>query len=79
MSQPRRARPITVEQLSALTTARLLAYRNRLLTLEESVESSDWTRTQLAACDPALMYFKTDPRWQPLYEAVRQELARRPS
>ena len=79
MHLPRRARPICVERISTLTTARLLAYRDRLLTLEESVDLSDWNPTELTACDPALIYFKSDPRWQPLYDEVRQELARRPT
>lgn len=61
-----------------MTTARLLAYRDRLLTLEEGVELSDYNARELASCDPQLMYFKTDPRWRPLYESIREELARRP-
>jgi len=76
---PRRhARPIEPKQLSVLTTPRLLAYRNRLLRLETSAELSDFAPTELMSCDPQLMYFKTDARWRPLYEAVLRELARRP-
>ena len=74
----RHVRPIPVERLSTLTTPRLLAYRDRLLSLEESVEASDiqfdW---ELHALNPELMYFKSDARWLELYAAVKAELSRR--
>ena len=74
----RHVRPIPVSRLASLTTPRLLAYRNRLLSLEESVELSDVQDVaELADLDPDLLYFKSDLRWISLYDAVKLELARR--
>jgi hypothetical protein len=77
---PRHVRPMAVERLSDLTSARLLAYRDKLLSLEESAEASDCAADELARLDAGLIYFKTDPRWEVLHASVVRELdARRSS
>ena len=73
----RAVKAIAEEQLVTLTTQRLLAYRDRLLGLEDSAETSDLDPAELAALDRSLLHFKTDPRWGDLYDAVKRELARR--
>jgi hypothetical protein len=57
---------------------RLLACRDELLKLEESVAKSDvQSDSELAAFDAARIYSKSDPRWLPLYQALKAELTRR--
>lgn len=65
---PRTVKPITRHRLETLTTERLLAYRNKLLSLEASLEQSDWNPEELRGIDPSLIVFKSDPRWSILYE-----------
>lgn len=74
MTLPRRLKPLSPIELSHLTVARLLAYRKQALSLENSVESSDYG-DQVDALDQAYIWFKEDPRWQPLYDAILAELA----
>jgi hypothetical protein len=73
----RAVKPIAEEHFATLTTQRLLAYRDRLLGLEDSAETSDVDRAEVAALDRSLLHFKADPRWVGLYDAVKRELARR--
>ena len=56
----RHLRPLLAEQVHSLPTARLLAYRNRMLELEDSIETSDIQGSELAVLDPTLIYFKSD-------------------
>ena len=74
---PRGVSPISLDQLKALPTPRLLAYRDRLLALEESYELSDWTQVNRKEADPDRLYFKADPRWQRLYAELKAILAGR--
>jgi hypothetical protein len=74
---PRSVRPLEPDQLAALTTARLLAYRDKLLALEESAELSDWEPHELAALDPTKVYFKDDLRWQHAYAELNAVLGER--
>ncbi len=67
---PRSVRPIDEQLLTRLPAKRLLAYRNRLLSLEESPELSDWETFEIADLDPAFIWFKSDPRWRDLYDQV---------
>ncbi|MEM6275245.1 MAG: hypothetical protein AAF735_08405 [Myxococcota bacterium] len=47
------------------------------MSLEDTVAGSDWAPERLAALDPELIYFKEDPRWVALHEALKSELASR--
>jgi len=76
MVLPRRIRPLTAAELEHLTEDRLLAYRKQALSLENSLAASDYTNLA-DSLDPAYIWFKDDPRWQPLYDAVLEELNRK--
>ena len=73
----RHVRPIPIEQLDELTTERLLAYRDKLLALEDRTEDSGLSGVEVQALAPELIHFKDDPRWQELYGAVKKVLAGR--
>lgn len=73
----RSVRPLDASALAALTTDRLLAYRSRLLELEDSASNSDLDGANYEAPDPSLIYFKADVRWAELYAAVKSLLAGR--
>jgi hypothetical protein len=73
----RRVRPVPADRLKALTTERLLAYRARLLRLEQSASNSDWDDHELARLAPGFIYFKDDPRWEALYASIKAILADR--
>ncbi len=75
MEPPRRIRPLTAEQLSHLTEARLLAFRKKALSLENSQEDSDYAN-EVDRLNPTFIYFKSDPRWQAAYDLILQALAR---
>lgn len=70
-------RPLPEAELAALSTKRLLAYRKRLLSLEDSAEKSDWDAAELSQLDPDLLRFKDDPAWNDVYAAVKRILAER--
>ena len=78
MLPPRRLTPLTVEQLSRLPEARLIAYRREARSLEESLESSDYSHDKNIEqrMDTAFIWFKADPRWQPLYDQILKALHR---
>ena len=76
MEPPRRLRVLSVEQVSRLTEARLLAYRKKALSLENSPEKSDYAPEELRALNPSFIYFKSDARWQPAYDLILHALAR---
>jgi hypothetical protein len=69
-------KPLDGELLSTLPAKRLLAYRDRLLSLEESPEESDCYEDEIRGLDPALIWFKSDSRWKDLYDQVRALLAK---
>ena len=71
---PRSVSILDRDQLAALTTARLLAYRDKLLSLEQGAELSDWEPHELAGLDQARVYFKDDPRWQRAYAELKEVL-----
>lgn len=73
----RSVRPLNVAALAALTTERLLAYRSRLLELEESASTSDLDEAEWAALDPALLPFKDEAAWIDTYASVKAVLAER--
>lgn len=66
-----------IDRLKVLPTKRLLAYRDRLLSLEQSASSSDLDDREVARLASDLVYFKDDPRWDALYASVRAILADR--
>ncbi len=74
---PRSIRPLTISELEALPTQRLLAYRNKLLALEASPELSDWSPAGVAALDPELLWFKSQTRWQELHRQLTSILSGR--
>jgi len=76
MVLPRRIRPLTSAELEHLSTERLLAYRKQALSLENSLAASDYTDMS-DSLDPTYIWFKDDPRWEPLYNAVLDELSRK--
>jgi hypothetical protein len=66
----RRVKSLSKEELSELTTPRLLAYRKKLLALEASAELSDSDESELAALDPGYVYFKETAEWADLHTAL---------
>lgn len=62
-------------ELATLTKERLLAYRKKALSLENSLQDSDYHDQEPRDWDPIFIYFKDDPRWQETYEIVLQCLA----
>ncbi len=76
MVQPRRIRALTPTELQHLTVERLLAYRKQALCLENTLAASDYTETA-RTLDTTDIWFKDDQRWQPLYDSILRELARK--
>ncbi len=76
MVQPRRIRALAPTELQRLTVKRLLAYRKQALCLENTLAASDYTDTA-HTLDTVYIWFKEDPRWQPLYDSILGELARK--
>ena len=76
MISPRRLKLLLPAELQRLTRPRLLAYRRTVLSLESSPELSDLSLAEVQALDGRFVWFKSDPRWQPAYEAVLAALAR---
>ena len=76
MVLPRRIRPLAPEELAHLTVDRLLAYRKQALCLENSLQASDYTNIA-NSLDDTFIWFKDDPRWEPLYNLILEELARK--
>ena len=74
---PRHVKPLDECVLRTLTAKRLIAYRNRLLSLEESPELSDCEPTEVASLDSQLIWFKSDTRWRTLYDQVLTVLSTR--
>jgi hypothetical protein len=76
MVQPRRIRALAATELQHLTVERLLAYRKQALCLENTLAASDYADTA-HTLDTTCIWFKDDPRWQPLYDSILDELARK--
>jgi hypothetical protein len=75
MTPPRRLAMRSREQLQRLTEERLLAYRKKALSLENSPEESDYAADELASLDDQYIWFKSDPRWSPQYSVILEVLA----
>jgi hypothetical protein len=74
---PRHVKPIDKNVMGGLSTERLLAYRDRLLSLEESPGLSDCEPDEIAALDSTRIWFKSDPRWREIYGQVVDTLGNR--
>ena len=75
MPPPRRLRLLTKAELRHLTVARLLAYRKKALSLENTLGDSDYR--DAGKLDDTFVWFKEDPRWQSAYDDILAELARK--
>ena len=73
----RGVRPLDATALEALTTDRLLAYRKRLLELEDSATASDLDFAERQSLDPSLVYFKDEAKWIDLNAMVKSILDKR--
>lgn len=76
MALPRKIRALTPAELESLTVERLLAYRAKALSLENTLDGSDY-RNIVSTLDMTFIWFKDDTRWQPLYDDILSELARK--
>lgn len=76
--QPRRVRVLSIEELEQLSMARLLAYRKKLLMLEDSPVLGDWGEAQLDHLEPGYVYFKDSPAWAETAAAAKALLDLRP-
>jgi hypothetical protein len=76
MTPPRRLKVLTTTRLSSLTEERLLSYRKKALSLEDSPEDSDYSTDEVNSLDPNYIWFKSDPRWKPAYDDILAALAR---
>ncbi len=74
MRPARRLRPLGVSELATLTKKRLLDYRKKALSLENSLEESDYHDQNPEDWDPDYIYFKDDSRWRQVYEAILRYL-----
>lgn len=69
MVLPRRLKLLTEEELSLLSVDRLLEYRRKALSLENTLFASDYVEVA-KDLDPEFIWFKDDPRWQELYNRI---------
>ena len=76
MVLPRKIRALTPDQLQHLTVERLLAYRAKALSLENTLAGSDYYDIA-STLNNTYIWFKDDPRWQQLYDDILSELARK--
>lgn len=76
MNPPRRLAILSSEQMLRLNEARLLSYRKKALSLENSPEDSDYDPIEVRNLDKAYIWFKSDPRWKSLYEQILLALAK---
>ena len=74
MVLPRRLKPKNKIELEHLTVERLMAYRKKALSLENSLDASDYHDVAIHL-DQNFIWFKDDPRWQTVYNGVLGVLA----
>ena len=67
-------KPLSPEQLSRLSRPRLLAYRNKALSLLECPLSDD-VPEETVGLNKRYIWFKSDPRWEPLYSQITKLLS----
>ena len=73
---PRQLRVLSDEELSHLNETRLLSYRKKALSLENSHADSDYHDEDPQDWDPEYIYFKDDPRWKVAYESILATLSK---
>lgn len=78
MQPPRKLRILSPSELQHLNVDRLLEYRKKALSLENSLPASDYHDTA-GELDHTFIWFKDDPRWQLVYADILAELARKQS
>ena len=78
MQPPRKLRILSPTDLSHLTVERLLEYRRKALSLENSLADSDHRETA-GDLDESFIWFKDDPRWELVYANILAELDRKQS
>ena len=76
MQPPRKLRILSPAELRHLTVERLLEYRKKALSLENSVAASEY-HDSAENLDDTFIWFKEDPRWQAVYANILAELARK--
>lgn len=69
MTLPRRLKILTDDELLLLSVDRLLKYRKKALSIENSMIASDYVDTA-KDLDPKFIWFKDDPRWQDVYNRI---------
>ncbi len=69
MALPRRLNILTDDELHLLSVDRLLAYRKKALSIENSLIASDYVDAA-KDLDPEFIWFKDDPRWQAVYNRI---------
>jgi len=58
------------ERLGQLTKARILSYRKKALSLENSPEESDYSADDIRSLDQRYIWFKSDVRWKGVYADI---------
>jgi hypothetical protein len=76
MKPPRRLKPLSSQELLRLSKSRLLSYRKKALSLENSPKKSDYDSDEIKKLDGTFIWFKSDPRWKPLYDEILLALSR---
>lgn len=69
MVLPRRLKILTDEELLLLSVDRLLEYRTKALSIENTLLDSDYV-DDARDLNPEYIWFKEDPRWQELYNRI---------
>ena len=66
---------ISREHMESLHTGTLMRFRRELLGLHDSTAICDLTKQEIASLDDSTtIYFKSDPRWEPLYQQLKEVL-----
>jgi len=73
-SRPKRLRVLSIQELENLTVSRLLAYRNKALSIESKPVGLEPSDSRIFN-DDRFIWFKQDPRWDGLYESICTVLA----
>lgn len=78
MQPPRKLRILKRSELRHLSVDRLLAYRKKALSLENTLADSDY-QDVADTLDSTFIWFKEDPRWQAVYDEILLELTSKQS
>ena len=72
---PSLVHPQGPEQMESLATGSLMTLRNKMLRCEEAPQFSDLQPGDVV--DPAVIRFKSDPRWAVMYDSLKAILDQR--